>query len=163
MFGSTDVLLDFAEVAIALAGFSAIVVVLKRGAEGKWDAVDADRFHGMVIHSTCAVLFCFLPSIVNVLVQDVVTTLHICCAILGVQIVLHCIGVMFSLTTNLAGKISLAFGFLFAAVQFAAFTDWGTHRELEFYVLGVIWHIIQAGVLFVMLVWVKSEDMDRAA
>ena len=79
MTEQTDTLLALAEVAVALAGFSAIVVVLKRGVTGQWTSHDADRFHGMIIHAIAAVVFCLLPMIVDVVVQDVVTTMHICC------------------------------------------------------------------------------------
>ena len=163
MFNSPDTLLGLAEVAIALAGFSAIVVVLKRGEAGSWSRVDADRFIGMVIHAVFAVIFCFLPSIVNVIVQDAVTTLHVTCGILGAQILVHTIAVMFFSTSTLVARLSLAFGVLVGLIQFGAFTDWGIQRELEIYIVGVIWHIVQAGVLFVMLIWIPRaaiEDED---
>ena len=67
-------LLTLAEVAVALAGFSAIIVVFRRGTNGKWRHRDADLFHGMVIHAICAVLFCLFPNLVNLVVQDAVTT-----------------------------------------------------------------------------------------
>ena len=161
MFNSPDTLLGLAEVAIALAGFSAIVVVLKRGEAGSWNQIDADRFIGMVIHAVFAVVFCFLPSIVNVVVQDAVTTLHITCALLGAQILAHSLGVMFFSTSDLIARLSLLFGVLIGLLQFGAFTDWGVHRELELYIVGVIWHIIQAGVLFVMLIWIPKEAIDE--
>ena len=160
MFNSPDTLLGLAEVAIALAGFSAIVVVLKRGEAGTWTRVDADRFIGMVIHAVFAVVFCFLPSLVNVIVQDAVTTLHITCALLGAQILVHSIGVMFFSTSNLIARLTLIFGILIGLIQFGAFTDWGINRELELYIVGVIWHIIQAGVLFVMLIWIPNESLE---
>ena len=47
---SPDVLFTVAEIAVALAGFSAVVVLFKRRDSGRWRAADADRFHGMVVH-----------------------------------------------------------------------------------------------------------------
>ena len=157
MFNSPDTLLGLAEVAIALAGFSAIVVVLKRGETGNWTQADADRFIGMVVHAIFAVVFCFLPTILNVVIQDPVATLHVACGLLGVQILVHTIGVMFFSTSNVIARISLSFGVLIGLLQFGAFTDWGVQRELELYIIGVVWHILQAGVLFVMLIWIPKE------
>ncbi len=160
MTDQTDTLLALAEVAVALAGFSAIVVVLKRGVTGQWTLYDADRFHGMIIHAIAAVIFCLLPMLVDVVVQDAVTTLHICCAIIGVQMIAHAVGVMFFSTSGLLSRLSLSVGVVFGLVQFAAFTDWGAHRELVLYTLGVIWHILQAGLLFVMLVWIPRTAIE---
>ena len=156
---SLDTLLTLAEVAIALAGFAAIVVIFKRAADGKWRRRDADQFHGMVVHAIFAVAFCLLPSFLNLIIQDVVTTLHAACAVLGVQIITHAFGVMRLASTGWAAKIALGFGVLVGLIQFAAFSDWGVLRELEIYILGIMWHIIQAGLLFVMLVWIPTDDI----
>ena len=153
-------LLSLAEVSIALAGFSAIVVVLKRGVEGKWSALHADQFNGMVIHAIFAVVFCLLPLLLNILVQDVSTTFHILCAVMGAQIIVHSFGVMLLNTTSKIARISLAFGALIGITQFMVFTDWGVQREYEIYLAGIVWHILQAGLLFVMLVWIPSRLIE---
>jgi len=145
---------------VALAGFSAIVVVLKRSAHGTWSSTDADRFHGMVVHSICAVLFCLLPVLINVIVQDVVTTIHIACALLGVQIVTHSVRVMRLATTRRLTKALLVPGLLVGLLQYGAFTDWGALRELEIYTVGIVWHILQAGILFVLLVWIPADAIS---
>ena len=162
MGDAQDTLFTLAEVAIALAGFSAIVVVLKRGAEGKWTLADADRFHGMVIHAICAVVFCLLPSVLNTVVQDVVTTLHIGAALLGVQIELHAAAVMFFASTDTLGRLALIVGLFIGLFQWTVFTDWAAHREFDIYLVGVIWHILQAGLLFVMLVWIPRGAIEDA-
>ena len=160
MFNSPETLLALAEVAISLAGFSAIVVVLKRGVTGTWSAYDAGRFHGMLVHSAFAILFCFLPSVTNIVVQDPVTSLHISSGILGVQIIVHCIAVMGMSTSGVSAKVTLGIGLVFGLVPLAVFTDWGVHRELELYLIGVIWHILQAGTLFVLLIWIPKEEIS---
>ena len=160
MTEQTDTLLSLAEVAVALAGFSAIVVVLKRGVSGQWTNFDADRFHGMIIHAIAAVIFCLLPLIIDVIIQDVVTTLHICCAVLGVQMIAHAVGVMFFSTSGLLSRLSLSVGVIFGLLQFATFADWGAHREFTLYTLGIVWHILQAGLLFVMLVWIPRDAIE---
>ncbi len=155
-----DTLLSLAEISVALAGFAAIIVVLKRGNSGKWNAASADQFHGMVIHAVCAVIFCLLPMLVDVVVQDVVTTLHICAGLLGAQIIFHCLGVMLMSTTKIDGRILLTIGMFIGAAQFLVFTDWGSQREFVIYTAGIIWHIFQAGFLFVMLVWIPRADYE---
>ncbi len=158
-----DTLLALAEVAVALAGFSAIVVVLKRRESGRWGAGDADRFHGMVIHSICAVVFCLLPSVIDVIVQDPVSTLHITAGVLGAQIIGHCLMVMALATSGGAfARAMLSLGLLVGCLMFAVFSDWGAHREFAIYTVGIIWHILQAGVLFVMLVWIPSDSVEDA-
>ena len=52
----SDVLFSLAQIAVAFAGFSAIVVLFGRGASGRWRQSHADRFHGMVLHAMVAVL-----------------------------------------------------------------------------------------------------------
>ena len=148
-----------AEVAIALAGFAAIVVLLRRDDTGVWSSDDADQFHGMILHSISAVSFAFLPTLLNVVVQDTVTSIHIACAVLGAQIIVHCIAVLGFSTSGRSAKIALSFGFLIGLLQFGAFTDWGVHREMHIYLVGVIWHILQAGMLFVMLVWIPKGNI----
>ena len=56
----SETLFSIAQVAIGLAGFSAIVVGFKRLESGDWHRADADRFNGMLIHAMCAALFCVL-------------------------------------------------------------------------------------------------------
>ena len=154
-----DTLLTLAEVAIALAGFSAIIVVFRRDTDGKWSMRDADQFHGMVVHAIFAVLFCLLPMLVNLFVQDAVTTLRICCALIGVQMIAHSLGVMRMATSSRAARLLLFFGLLLGAVQFSVFTSWGIHREFAIYQVGIVWHILQAGVLFVMLIWIPKTHI----
>ena len=153
-----DLLLGLAEVAIALAGFAAIVVVLKRRESGAWARADADPFHGMIMHAVCAVGFCLLPFLVDVYVQDMVTTLHGLAGILGVQLIAHSIGVMRMPTTARWGRIAMTSGILVGLTQGLVFTGWGVHRELQIYAAGIVWHIVRAGVLFVMLVWIPETE-----
>ena len=58
-----SVLTSVIQVAIAIAGFSGIVVVLGRRTEGVWDANDRIRFQGLLIGSFATMLFAFLPYI----------------------------------------------------------------------------------------------------
>ena len=66
-------------------------------------------------------------------------------------------------TTGRSAFYLLLFGLVLGLVQFTVFTDWGAYREFEIYQVGVIWHILQAGVLFVMLIWIPRTDIDKDA
>ena len=46
----TELLFTVAEISVALAGFSAVVVLFKRRDSGKWRAADANRFKKSHIH-----------------------------------------------------------------------------------------------------------------
>lgn len=160
MTSSLAIPISLATVAIALAGFAAVVMLLRRGDSGRWAADDADRFHRMVVHAICAVAFSFLPYVLNVVVQDVVTTIHIACVLLGAQLVVHSVAVMNFSTPQRLGYLSLALGILIGALQFTAFTDWGVQREMDLYLVGIIWHILQAGLLFVLLIWIPPQQIQ---
>jgi len=57
-----DTLLPLAEVAITMAGFSAVVVILKKCDTNTKLKLDADRFHGMILHAILALLS-LLPAV----------------------------------------------------------------------------------------------------
>ena len=116
----------------------------------------------MIIHAIAAVAFAFLPSIIDVVVQDVTTTLHIACAILGVQILVHCGAVAFMSSNTGLARLAMLIGALIGLLQFGVFTDWGLQRELAIYVVGIIWHILQAGTLFVLLIWIRADQIAPA-
>jgi len=84
-----DTLFTLGEVAIGMAGFSAIVVLFKRGDSGRWRADDADRFNGMLIHAMAAAFFCVLPAFLAVLIDAPSRLWVVGSALLGTQIALH--------------------------------------------------------------------------
>jgi len=57
-----NTLLTLAEVAITMAGFSAVVVSFKKRDTNTWLKLDADRFHGMILHAILALLS-LLPAV----------------------------------------------------------------------------------------------------
>jgi len=158
---SLDTLLTLAEIAITLAGFSAIVVVFKRSADGLWRQSDADRFHGMMLHALFAVLFCLLPMLVNVVVQDSVATFRLCCVLIGIQIVIHTLGIMRLPTTGRWAKGLISLGLAVGALQFSVFSAWGVQREVEVYQFGIVWHILHAGYLFTALIAIPKLQIDE--
>jgi predicted membrane protein len=105
----------------------------------------------MDLHTIFAVFFCFLPALVNVFVQDPVSTLRIAGVILGIQLVLHGALVTFLPTTKGLFTVFPIAGCLFGFLQFGSFIDWGAQREFEFYIAGIIFHVLQSGTLFLLL------------
>lgn len=146
---------------VAFAGFSAIVVIFRRRDSGLWRAEDADRFHGMVLHAVAAVFFCLLPSMVGVFAARAEAVWTVSSAILGLQIVGHVAIVLRLPTTGSGGRtIVLGAGLAAALLQGLNVAGVGFPHEFGPYLLGVLWHVFQSGVLFVWLIWVAPEDIE---
>ncbi len=157
----TEVLFSLAQVAVALAGFSAIVVLFGRGESGRWRRAQADRFHGMVVHAMVAVLFCLLPLLIGVFTTDRTMIWNLSSALLGVEIVGHVSAVLFmSSTVGVRVRSFIAIGYLFGAVQFMNVAGIEFDHEFRAYLAGVVWHVIMSGLLFLMLIWVPDADVD---
>jgi membrane-bound metal-dependent hydrolase YbcI (DUF457 family) len=156
-----QVLFSLAELAIGLAGFSAIVVLFKRRDSGKWLGADADRFNGMVAHSMVGAFFCFLPTILRLFSSEEESVWMVGSTILGVQIFIHA-GIILSVpsTRRMSGVPVVAGAGAVIALQIANAAQWGFAREFLPYLVGVLWHVLQAGGLFLMLIWVRDTDVE---
>lgn len=156
----SETLFSIAQVAIGLAGFSAIVVGFKRLESGDWHRADADRFNGMLIHAMCAALFCVLPSILAPFAPSASALWTLASALIGLQIAVHAGLVLTLSSTDLAGRIQVG-GFAAAVVLLQASNVLGVGFDHAFgpYLVGVLWHVIQAGVLFVMMTFVRAADI----
>lgn len=150
-------LYSLAEISIGLAGFSAIVVMFRRRDSGTWSPADADRFNGMVFHAMAAAFFCVLPAIVGVFVEGP-RVWTVCSAVLGLQIVGHAIGVVLLATTGGWAR-AMILGGGGAAAGLQALNAFGVAFDHEFgpYEIGVLWHVLHAGFLFLLLVWVPRS------
>ena len=153
-----ETLYALAEIAIALAGFAAIVVIFKRRSSGGWDAADADRFNGMLLHAMAAGFFCIFPPFLFVFTPEPSVVWAIGSAFAAVQMLAHA-GVIFSLPsssrpTRLALLLPLGLVVLQALNIFEVYFA----RDFGPYLAAVLWHIFQAGLLFVTLVFVRRED-----
>lgn len=159
----TSVLLSLAQLGVAFAGFAAIVVLFGRDG-GRWKGHHrVDRFHGMVVHALVAVLFCLLPLIIDAFTAKPDSIWRIGSALLGVEIVAHTTGVL-RMATTIGGfaRRFVAFGYVVAAMQFANVAGIGLERAFDAYLLGVVWHVVMSGALFLMLIWVPKSDVDAA-
>ena len=60
-----DTLLTFAEIAVAFAGFSSVVVVFRNRGSGTWAGLDAFRYRSMLSGSLLAAAYAGLPMVVS--------------------------------------------------------------------------------------------------
>ncbi len=160
-----DTLLTIAEVGIAMAGFSAIVVMLRRGeTSNRWQKQDADRFHGMIVHAVLAALFSFLPALFTGFQVAEIEALQWSSGLLGVATAIQLV-IAFQLerekTPWTASGLAVA-SVVVVITQIAnCVADFGA-RSLGFYVAGLFWHILQASVLFSMLIWIPASSIEQA-
>jgi hypothetical protein len=154
-------LFTLAEIAIGMAGFSAIVVMFKRRDSGQWHSADADQFNGMVLHAMAAAFFCVLPAIIEVFTDDPARIWLVGSAILGVQIIAHTAGILGLASTTRATRTVVVVG-ASAAVILQALNVFGVgfSREFQPYLAGVMWHMLHAGGLFVMLILVRPSEIQ---
>lgn len=153
-------LLTVAEIAIALAGFSAVVVIFKRRSSGEWARADADRFHGMVLHAMAATAFAFLPFVVALFTDVAARVWSISSGLLGVQILWH-VSVVVRLPSSSPGtRPFMLLGVAAAALQGLNAFGIAFDREFAPYLVGVLWHVVQSGVLFVWLIWIPESDVE---
>jgi len=156
-----DTLFNVAEIAVAIAGFAAIVVLFRRRDEGTWQAYDGDRFNGMVMHALVALFFCFLPAVLSAFTDQPSTVWGIASGLLALWTVGHVAGVLGMATTDRGSRAALVLGFAVAGVLAMNALGIGFQRAFAPYLIGLLWHVFQAAVLFGLLVWVRSDQMDR--
>jgi hypothetical protein len=61
----SDTLLTIAEIAVAFAGFSSIVVVFQNRDSGSWEPLDFIRYRSMLVGSLMTALFTAVPLVVS--------------------------------------------------------------------------------------------------
>jgi len=155
-----SILVTLAEISVALAGFSAIVVLFRRRDAGSWLEADADRFHGMILHAAAATFFCFLPSIVGVFSDDPAAVWGLSSAVLATQILAHVAVILRLATTDRIGRGLQVLGVAAAGGLWLNVFGIGFQREFGPYLLGVLWHVGQSAVLFVLLIWIPVGDIE---
>ncbi|MGH0037224.1 MAG: hypothetical protein ACQGVK_19540 [Myxococcota bacterium] len=159
-----QVLFTLAEIAVALAGFSAVVVLFKRRDGGEWATADADRFHGMVLHAMAAVFFSLLPSMIDVFVARPDLVWRIASGLFALQILLHVSVVLRLASTTGQSRYFMVVGLLAAGLLALNGVGVGFEGEFGPYLIGVLWHVLQSATLFVWLIWIPQgqirSDLD---
>jgi hypothetical protein len=156
-----ETLYTLVEISVALAGFSAIVVLFKRSDSGKWNATDADRFNGMLIHAMSAAFFCVLPPLISVFSTDEKIVWAVASGILGIQIVGHSLVIWRLPSADFLIRSYLLFALGAVVLQVLNVAEIHYAREFRPYLVGVMWHLISAAVLFMGLIWVPAADVQR--
>lgn len=157
-----DVLLTLAEVSITMAGFSAIVVFFRRREDHRWREKDVGRFRGMVLHTIQASLFCLLPFLFMEFLDESGTWV-ICSLLLAAGSALQIAGALLEEGARhlvIKGQLIVTGGVAIGTQIYnvlAGGEPWG----LGLYLIGVFWHVFQAAMLFVMLIWITDEYIER--
>ena len=154
-----DTLYSLAEVSIAMAGFAAIVVVFRRRDRGGWHPADADRFNGMLLHAMAAAFFCFLPTALWIFFTAPGRIWAIGSVAMALQVLAHAWTIFRLPTSDGWVRVFLVLPLLVVALQVMNVLGIGYSAEFRPYLAGVLWHLFQAGLLFVMLIWVRESDL----
>lgn len=151
-------LLTFAELAVAFAGFSSVVVLFQHRADGGWAPLDAARFRIMLQVSLFAALFSVLPLPVHKLGASANLVSSVSSCVLAVYLGLGIV-VQFRARRFFSGTIEMtrwgAFQLLFWTAFIAQLLNaFGVvfHRESGPYIFGVAWLLFWAGWQFYQLV-----------
>ena len=168
--GSSDVLLTFAEIAVAFAGFSSVVAIFQKQSADRGAGFDLFRFWIMLEFSLAALFFALLPFPLHFLGLSAPVVWSCASGALLVFIVAHASftsylirrgepRVVSSLTRGLsrAAKTVYLVIVLAQALNLAGVPG----RGFGLYLLGLFLLLFGAAVNFVRLVWVGNEPLTR--
>lgn len=151
-----EIFQTFAEVSIGILGFTAIVIMFKSN-HSKWNH---DMFSGMIAHGIQAFLYSVLPFILLEYHCKETTTWIVCCAVLGSATFLQATSVaLFDRNSGLIPRIIMVIlSTVVSMIQFFNIFGIWTNQEKGPYLVGIVWHIMQALIIFSMIVTKKTED-----
>ena len=151
---STDFLLTISELSIAVAGFSAIVVMLNTKPIKEW--VDADRLNLRLLLQVAAltIVFALLPSILSVSLAPEHAWRY-SLAIYGVVHVADVSSFLLKMTsgTQFAFKVCGSIGVVVALLQLVIAWQ-GTPIAWEtMYLVSLVWHLCVTFIAFALLLY----------
>ena len=153
-----DGLLTLAEIAVAFAGFSSIVVVFGRRDADGLQGFDRIRFRIMLQYSLLAAFFAVLPLPLHHLGVSAKVIWSLCSTGLGIYLGLGGVG-QFLIGRAFKGARKRAVWVVFQLAYWSSFilqvlnvADVGLHREAGPYVVGLSWVLFMAGWQFYQLV-----------
>jgi hypothetical protein len=159
----TDALLSLAELAVAITGFAAIVIVFRRRESGRWERLGANSFNGMLFHAMTALVFCLLPVALEALEIDPPTIWRVSSGLLGGVLLVHAPVVSFALArgrSRLSRAILLGGELPVAAVLLAVAAGALARSAAGLFAAALCLQILQAAGLFLALAFVRREDME---
>jgi hypothetical protein len=147
-----DILLTFAEVSIAVAGFAAVVISFVDKTDKTWNK---HMFQGLIGHSMMAFLFSCLPFLLLPFFEDEGIAWRITSSILGsitfLQIIL--IQIVDKQSPKILRLSLLIHGLPMIFLQVLNITESFFQSNYGPVALGVFWHLAQAGVIFSYFIW----------
>lgn len=155
-----EIFQTLAEVAIGILGFTAIVIMFKTQ-HSKWNH---DMFSGMIAHGIQAFLYSVLPFILVEYHCSQSTTWVVCCAVLGTLTFLQGISVA-TLDKNskfISRLLMVVTSTVVATLQFLNIFGILSQQEKGPYIIGIVWHVFQALIIFSMIVTKKTNEGDAA-
>ena len=162
----SDGLLTFAEIAVAFAGFSSIVVLFRRDPGGKWKRVHALAFRDMITVSLLAALFSLLPFALARLDVSAPTVWGSLSAVMGVCSLAAVVAAgtpVLRSTTRTGERATAIVGFggtsLVALMLLLNAVGLGLSRTSGPYIAALVWFLFVAGLLFVRLVVIPREEI----
>ncbi len=168
-----ETLRNFAEIGIAIAGFSAIASALSARLSGSWSEADRLAILSLLQTSAMVVFFALLPQVLNQVVNDERTlwvssnlayvSVHALHYIIGTKQLapLRSAGVDLNPLGPSIGGILFVGGILLIGTQ-VGLSIFGDSAWLRFvYLVGLAWHSCVAGAMFGVLV-LRSLRSDTA-
>lgn len=160
-----DVLLTVAEVAVAFAGFASVVVLFQHRDPTKWQPQIIVRLRTMVESSLGALFFSLLPFALHHLGATgqqlwAWSSGLMACVMVGFFTVVTKRSIPLIRSSRLSPRFSLiAAGFtvLVLGVQILNSAGFFFHREFGAYLIGVIWSLAFASLMFLRVVVFPSS------
>ena len=157
----SDFLQTLAEISIAFAGFSSIVVLFRRREADEWTPEDAFRYRTMLLMSLAALFYSVLPSGIHYWeVSDPVVWRSSSAALSIFIAYVAASGLPISLRFAREGRISLRIVVVFSLCIFGAllvqgFNLFGPPKPGP-YITGVLVILGSAGLAFFRLVYIRA-------
>jgi hypothetical protein len=158
-----DTLNALAQVAIALAGFSAVVVIFTGGdgsdAADRWHRELGQRFTGMILHAFQAAFFAFVPQMLSHLMPNPEVVWASASLALGAATLIHAF-VAYRLERRVSPAAAftlMGFGLVVFLLQMANLFSVFAPPGPGLYLVGVFFHVVQSGFLFFILVMTSLE------
>jgi len=160
---TTDIITTLAEIAIALVGFSAIVVVLNPRPIRDWAESDQFNFRILVQLSAIVVVFCILPFGTHILLDDD-QAWKSALLIYGIVHVIDLLSfiIRFAKHVPRANRILPFLGMIVAVSQIIVAMLAGPKLVELTYLVALVWHLFVAFISFVILVYGFGERSNTS-
>ena len=151
---TSSIITTIAEIAIALVGFSAIVVVLNPKPIREWHASDQFNFRVLVQLAAIVVFFAILPFGTNLMFDEFLAWKYALLAY-GTFHIFDLSTFVFEFPPGalLINRVLTCGGFFVAILQILISFIGSTSTIEATYLLGLVWHLIVAFISFVILVY----------